>query len=107
MASVLQVVVIWREGVALHDITRMQALFQPTVALGRSAVVKRIGNRIASGTFLQTVVANFRGGVQPLLDVAVSPDLPSHVFEKRQVDVNRPAGTAIKRPGFGRGVAAF
>ena len=68
----LQAVVIWRESVALVEVASLQAFFQPTHTLFRSAVGEEVALHVAvAGLALQVVVADLLCSVDGFLEVAV------------------------------------
>src|SRR5690606_3285106 len=58
------------EGVALIEVTGVDARPEPLLALRRRAVGERVGRDLPAGAPHQTIVADGRGRREPLLDVA-------------------------------------
>ena len=68
-----------REGVAGVEIAGLQAAPEPAHPLGGRAVGERVGHDPALALALDSVVADGRGGIEPLLDVALLEDLAGPV----------------------------
>jgi hypothetical protein len=81
------------EGVALLDLARLETLLEPVHALRAGAVRETLGLHGAAGLALQGVVADLRGGVQRLVDVAGLEDLPGGLRFVLATRCRPPAGS--------------
>src|SRR5262245_3422776 len=61
--------------IAIPQVGCLKALLEPANALLRAAMGKGVGHDIAGAALLQAVVADCRGSVQTLLDIALLQDL--------------------------------
>ena len=58
------------QRIAIAELAGIEALLEPLHALGRSAVVKAVGNDIALRALLQRVVADLLGSIQRFFKIA-------------------------------------
>src|SRR5688572_24610057 len=64
------------ERVALVEVAGLEPLAEPRRPLAAGAVGERVGHDVPAGGLLDRVVADGRGGPEPLLEVAGLEDLP-------------------------------